>query len=93
MSSILYYSNYCDNCGKLLQMISTSNAKKDMHFINIDKRVKKSNGATYVVLENGQELLLPPTITKIPALLLLNKGHHVLFGPDIYKHLESQNTT
>jgi len=93
MSSILYYSNYCDNCGKLLQMISTSNSKKDMHFINIDKRVKKNNGATYIVLENGQELLLPPTITKIPALLLLNKGHHVLFGQDIYKHLEAQNTT
>jgi len=74
-------------------MISTSNSKKDMHFINIDKRVKKNNGATYVILENGQELLLPPTITKIPALLLLNKGHHVLFGQDIYKHLEAQNTT
>ena len=93
MSSILYYSNYCDNCSKLLQLISTSNSKKDMHFINIDKRVKKNNGATYVVLENGQELLLPPTVTKIPALLLLNKGHHVLFGQDIYKHLESQNVS
>jgi len=93
MSTILYYSTYCDNCSKLLQMISTSNSKKDMHFINIDKRVKKTNGATYVILENGQELLLPPTITKIPALLLLNKGHHVLFGQDIYKHLEAQNIT
>ena len=92
MSAILYYSTYCDNCSKLLQMISTSNSKKDMHFINIDKRVKKNNGATYVILENGQELLLPPTITKIPALLLLNKGHHVLFGEEIYKHLEAQNS-
>jgi hypothetical protein len=61
-----------------------------MHFINIDKRSKK-NGATYVVLENGQELLLPPTVTKVPALLLLNKGHHVLFGSDINKHLEASN--
>jgi hypothetical protein len=90
MSTILYYSNYCDNCRKLLQIISTSNSKKDMHFINIDKRSKK-NGATYVVLENGQELLLPPTVTKVPALLLLNKGHHVLFGSDINKHLEASN--
>jgi hypothetical protein len=91
MSSILYYSNYCDNCSKLLQIISKLNSKDDMHFINIDKRVKKSNGATYVILENGQELLLPPTITKVPALLLLNKSHHVLFGNDINKHLESSN--
>jgi hypothetical protein len=63
-----------------------------MHFINIDKRVKKNN-ATYVVLENGQEILLPPTVTKVPALLLLNKGHHVLFGNDINKHLEANNAT
>ena len=89
MSSILYYSNYCDNCKTLLQSISKwGSIKEDMHFINIDKRVKKPNGATYVVLENGQEILLPPTITKVPALLLLNKGHHVLFGGDINKHLE-----
>jgi len=63
MSSILYYSNYCDNCSKLLQIISTSNSKKEMHFINIDNRKKKSNGATYVVLENGQDILLPLIIT------------------------------
>jgi hypothetical protein len=91
MSSILYYSNYCENCRKLLQTISTGNSQKDMHFINIDKRVKKSNGATYVILENGQDILLPPTINKVPALLLLNKGHQVLFGKDINVHLEASN--
>lgn len=91
MSSILYYSNYCDNCSKLLQFVSKLESKKDMHFINIDKRKKGQNGATYVILENGQEILLPPTITKVPALLLLNKGHHVMFGKDINQHLDSQN--
>ena len=80
MSSILYYSTYCDNCNKILQFISTSNSKKDMHFINIDKRAKRSNGATYIILENGQEILLPPTVNRVPALLLLNKNHIVLFG-------------
>jgi hypothetical protein len=89
MSCILYYSNYCENCKTLLQNIAKwSEVKNDMHFINIDKRVKKNNGATYVVLENGQEILLPPTINKVPALLLLNKSHHVLFGSDINKHIE-----
>jgi hypothetical protein len=87
MSSIFYYSNYCENCKKLIQIISKSNSKNDMHFINIDNRVKK-NGATYIVLENNQEILLPPTITKVPALLLLNKNHQVLFGNDISNHLE-----
>ena len=90
MSSILYYSNYCENSKKLLQKIGVSSIKDDMHFICLDKRVKKSNGATYVVLENGQELLLPPSITKVPALLLLNRGHHVLFGDEIDKYIEPQ---
>ena len=94
MSCILYYSNYCENCKALIQNISKWNdAKNDMHFINIDKRVKKNNGATYIILENGQEILLPPTVSKVPALLLLNKGHHVLFGSDINKHLEAGNVT
>tara|TARA_B100001063_G_C16744476_1_gene546698 strand:- start:767 stop:1246 length:480 start_codon:yes stop_codon:yes gene_type:complete len=62
--------------------------KDDMHFIALDNRVKKPNGTTYVVLSNGQEILLPPTITKVPALLLLNRGHRVLFGGEITDHLK-----
>ncbi len=89
MSTILYYSNYCNNCKQLLHIIARwGNIKDDIHFINIDKRVSKPNGTINVILENGQEILLPPTITKVPALLLLNKGHQVLFGGDINKHLE-----
>lgn len=89
MSTILYYSNYCNNCKQLLHTIARwGNIKDDIHFINIDKRVSKPNGTINVILENGQEILLPPTITKVPALLLLNKGHQVLFGGDINTHLE-----
>ena len=56
MSSILYYSNYCNNCKTLLQTVSKSSKKKDTYFICIDKRIKKNN-KTYVVLETGQEIL------------------------------------
>jgi hypothetical protein len=87
MSSILYYSNFCEKCKQLLQGISKSGLQDEMHFVCIDKRVTKENGANYVILENGQEILLPPTVTKVPALLLLNKGHHVLFGDEITQHL------
>ena len=88
MSMILYYSNYCDKCKTLLQHISKSSVKKDMHFVCIDKRIKRENGATYIILENAQEILLPPTVNKVPALLLLNRGHQVLFGNDINKYVE-----
>ena len=86
MSSILYYSNLCEKCKQLLQSISQSGLQDDMHFVCIDKRITKENGANYVILENGQEILLPPTVTKVPALLLLNKGHHVLFGDEITQY-------
>lgn len=92
MSTILYYSNHCPNCQKLLRSLARSAAKDDIHFVCVDDRVTKSDGSTHVRLQNQQELLLPPTITKVPALLLLNKGHHVLFGGDIDKHFEPKNT-
>ena len=88
MSEILYYSNYCEKCKKLLQTLSTTKLKEQIHFLCIDKRKRGSNNATYIILENGQEIILPPTITKVPALLLLNRGHHVLFGDQIYQHLQ-----
>ena len=40
------------------------------------------------VLENQQKLIMPPTVTKVPALVLLTQGHHVLFGDQIYQHLQ-----
>jgi hypothetical protein len=91
MSSILYYSNYCENCKTLLQVLAKSEVKKDIHFLCIDQRINK-NTATYIVMSNGQEMLLPPTVTKVPALLLLNKGHQVIFGEEIYKYLSPSET-
>ena len=88
MSTILYYSNYCPNCKEILQNVSRSQVKDDIHFVCIDSRTTKPNGSTYVLLSNGQEILLPPTIVKVPALLLLNKGHQVLFGSDINNYIE-----
>jgi len=86
MNCIIYYSNFCSHSKSLLQQLAQSQLKKDIHFVCIDKRTVKSN-KTYVLLENGQELLLPPTVTKVPALLLLS-NYTVVFGEDIYKHLK-----
>ena len=90
MSSVLYYSQYCQNCSTLLQTLSKSSVKDDMHFICIDKRTKDNKGQTFIILQNGQKVILPPTITKVPALLLLNKNHHVLFGTQINDYLRPE---
>lgn len=92
MSCILYYSNFCDPSKKLLQTISKTGNSDNIHFICIDKRVKESNGKVFIVLQTGQKILMPENVTRVPALLLLNKNYQVIYGDDIYKHLKPQVT-
>jgi hypothetical protein len=88
MSSILYYSKYCEVCKKYLQLLSKSDVQNDIHFICIDKRVKDANNKTYIILENGQKIILPENVTKVPALLLMAKGYEVLYGEQILQYLK-----
>lgn len=88
MSCILYYSKYCDVCKKYLQLLSKTECQKDVHFICIDKRIKEANNKIYIVLDNGQKIILPENVTKVPALLLLNQGYQVLFGEQILQFLK-----
>lgn len=88
MSSILYYSNFCEPSKKLLQVVTKNQNTKDIHFICIDKRVKDSNGKTFIVLQNGQKIVMPENVTRVPALLLLNQNYRVLYGDEIYQHLK-----
>lgn len=88
MSSILYYSNFCEPSKKLLQSVSKTDTAKDIHFICIDKRVKDSSGKIFIVLQNGQKIIMPENVTKVPALLLLNQNYKVIYGDQIYQHLK-----
>ena len=86
MSSILYYSNYCDHCKELLQYLTKQNFKS-IKFLCIDKRYQK-DGKTYLILENQQSLILPNAISSVPALLLMEDNNNIIFGKDIYKYLK-----
>ena len=90
MSSILYYSNFCEPSKKLLQTVTKTHNSNDIHFICIDKRVKDSNGKVFIVLQNGQKIIMPENVTRVPALFLLNENYKVIYGDDIYKHLKPQ---
>ena len=93
MTSILYYSGYCQNCSKLINVLCKSKIKEELHFVNIDKRKRGDDNSIYVILEKGEQVLLPPQITKVPALLLLNDGNNVLFGQQIYQHLQPRENS
>jgi len=53
----------------------------------IDKRIRVGN-AWYIVLENGERVILPPQVDRVPALLLLADGHKILFGEQIKQYLQ-----
>ena len=91
MSHILYYSNHCENSKKCIHHLSKYQLD-DIHYLCIDNRIQKNN-SIYLIIEDKHEVLLPPTVTKVPALLLLNKGHHVIYGDDIYKYFEPKINT
>ena len=71
MSSILYYSNFCDHSKKLLQTITKTSLIDDIHFICIDKRIKEKDGKIYIILENGQKLIMPENVDKEEILQTL----------------------
>ena len=73
MSSILYYSNFCEPSKKLLQTVTKTQNTNNIHFICIDKRVKDANGKIQIVLQTGQKIVMPENVTRVPALLLLNQ--------------------
>lgn len=82
MSSIIYYSNFCEHSKKLLQTLSKSQVSKDIHFICIDNRIRE-NGKIYIQLQNGQKIIMPENVTKVPALMLLNQNYRILYGEEI----------
>jgi hypothetical protein len=87
MSCVLYYSNYCSHSKNILLKLSKSDIKSDIHFLSIDKRFKTED-KVYLILENGDKILLPKNVTKVPALMLLNRNNKILFGQDIHKHFD-----
>jgi hypothetical protein len=92
MSYVIYYSNYCENSKKIIKAL---NSQKGIHWLCIDKRTKEGNN-TYILLENGQKVVLPPNINRIPALLSLST-YQTTFGNDILglfsQRIEQQTAT
>jgi len=85
---ILYYSNYCKHSQQIIQTLVKSSLTDKISFICIDKRSRDpSNGQTYITLENGGKVIMPPNVHSVPSLLIVKEQYRVLMGDDIIKHL------
>ena len=87
MSTILYYSNYCEHSKKIIGKLARTMTKEEVHFICIDNRETKNN-RIYIILQNGQRLILPPNVSKVPALLLMKQEGRIIYGDDIINFFE-----
>jgi len=87
MSAVLYYSNSCQHSAKLLQELKKTNLASKFQYICIDQRVKDADGKVKIVLQNGQKVIMPPNLTAIPGLMLLDRNYQILYGDEIYKYL------
>lgn len=93
MSFVLYYKNKCEFTETLLaKLAKLSIPEYSGHFICVDKRKRGADKKIYVILPNGQELVMPEVITSIPSLLILPKCT-VLTGNDIYKYFSPPEKT
>lgn len=60
------------------------------NFICIDRRVQDpQTQQTYVVLDRGSKVLLPPNVHRVPNLVLINEKYRSVVGDDIYGYLEA----
>jgi len=88
---ILYYSNHCKHCQKLLQTLVKSNMSDKISFVCIDKRfVDPKTNQVFIVLENQNRVVMPPNVHSVPALLLIKQNYKMLMGDDILKHYHPQ---
>jgi len=86
---ILYYSNHCPNCQKVIHFISRTGLIDKLNAICIDKRtIDQQTGQILIQLENGKNIMLPPNVQSVPALLIIKDNYHALFGKDIISYFE-----
>ena len=88
MTSVLYYSNFCENSKEVIRLITSSNKQHEIYFVCIDKRITKGSVTKIMLSDNKTTMVLPPDVTKVPSLLLLNDSHKVLVGAEIIHHIK-----
>ena len=78
----LYYSNYCRHSKDVINYIAKNSLINKISCVCIDKRIRDANNHIIIVLENGKQVFLPPSINDVPALLCRSKNHILITGSE-----------
>jgi len=85
---ILYYSNHCKHCKKILQVLSKTQVKEKVSFICIDNRhLDQQTNQNFILLNNGKKVIMPPNLVSVPALLKVKENYKMVLGDQIIEYL------
>jgi len=85
---VLYYSNNCKHSQKLLAHLAKIGVLDRYNFICIDRRsVDPNTRQVSITLDRGVKTTLPPNVSRVPTLLLVNKKFTAIVGDDIYNYV------
>ena len=88
---VLYYSNNCKHSQKLLAHLAKNGLLEKYNFVCIDRRqVDPQTRQVYITLDRGVKTTLPPNVSRVPTLLLVNKNYTAVIGDEIYTYIDSQ---
>ena len=80
---VLYYSNFCPHSQQTIAYIVKHTLTDTISFICVDKRSRDvHNNHTYVTLEKGDKVALPPGLHSVPAILCVSNNHTILLGKE-----------
>jgi hypothetical protein len=66
-----------------------NNLATKLNFLCIDQRKRDvNNNNVYIVLEDGRQVIMPPNVHSVPALLLIKENYRVILGEDIIKRYQ-----
>ena len=86
---VLYYSNSCKHCKKLLDYLAKNGLIEKFNFMNIDHRsIDPYTQQITIMLDRGTKVVLPPNVTRVPTLILVSQKHRTVIGEEIYNYLD-----
>lgn len=85
---ILYYSNACQHCKKILDYVTRNGLIDQLNCICIDKRSKDpQTGQLFIHLPTGKCVLMPPNVQAVPALLIRKDNFRTIYAKEIVSYL------
>lgn len=86
---VLYYSNNCKHCKKLLDYLAKNGLIDKFNFMNIDRRaIDPYTQQITIMLDRGTKVTLPPNVTRVPTLIMVSQKHRTVIGEEIYNYLD-----